>query len=87
MQAWEKMENKEIKKQMAKLGITSRLEQDRETAQNTPENVMPNIPGVFVSWKTIKNRPYAYLMKTYRIGDITRTFTLRYYGTKAPRKR
>ena len=26
-----------------KLGITSRIEQDRETTPNTPENVMPNI--------------------------------------------
>lgn len=61
--------------------------QDREIAQNTPENVMPNIPGAYIRWKKVRGRPYAYLVKTYWINGKRVQETLRYYGTKAPRKR
>ena len=62
-------------------------DQDRELAQNTPENVMPNIPGAYIRWKKVRGRPYAYLVKTYYIDGKRKQKTLRYYGTKAPRKR
>lgn len=74
-------------KGLLKVGTTSRIERDRELAQNTPENVMPNIPGAYILWKKVRGRPYAYLVKTYYIDGKRKQKTLRYYGTKAPRRR
>ena len=70
-----------------KVPTTLRIEQDREIARNTPENVVANIPGAWIRWHKKRGRPYAYLVKTYYIDGKRKQKTLRYYGTKAPRKR
>ena len=70
-----------------KLGPTLRWWRDSDIAHQTPKNVMPNIPGAYIRWKKIRNRPYAYLVKTYYIDGKRKQKTLRYYGTKAPRRK
>jgi len=75
-----------------KLGTKADFERDKEIAQKTAENVMPNIPKAYIRTKLIKGFLYYYLVKAYRlINDkgklVMRQKVLRYYGARPPRLR
>jgi len=68
-----------------KLGTKADFERDKEIAQKTAENVMPNIPKAYIRTKRIKGFLYYYLVKAYRIEGKVRQKVLRYYGARPPR--
>ena len=70
-----------------KLGTKANFERDKEIAQKTAENVMPNIPKAYIRTKRIKGFLYYYLVKAYRIEGAVRQKVLRYYGARPPRLR
>jgi len=67
------------------LGTTSPWERDKEIAQNTPKNVMPNIPGAFIRQKKVGLLVYYQLVKSYRRGEKIKQKVLRHYGLRPPR--
>jgi len=80
------MENKKaVTREEAKLGITSRVEADRGIAQNTPENLIPNIPGAYFIIQWDKGKPNYWLKKTYYLAGHYIIRKLRYYGVRPPR--
>lgn len=72
---------------VAKVGISAALKRDRETARNTPANIMPNIQGASIRTKKRGLRVYFYLVKHYWDGKKSLQKVLRYYGKEPPRKR
>jgi len=68
-----------------KVGTTLPWDRDREIAQKTSENVMPNIPGAYIREKRRGKLVYYYLVKTYRTPEGLKQKTLRYYGVRPPR--
>ena len=68
-----------------KLGTMADFKRDKELAQKTPENVMPNIPKAYIRTKRVKGFLYYYLVKAYRIDGKVRQKVLRYYGMRPPR--
>ena len=68
-----------------KLGTIADFKSDKELAQKTPGNVMPNIPKAYIRAKLIKGFLYYYLVKAYRIDGKVRQKVLRYYGVRPPR--
>ena len=75
------------KRKRPELVITSAILLDKETAQKSPENVMPTIPGAFIRTKKINGRHYYSLVKSYRQGEEIYQVQLRYYGLRPPRRR
>ena len=69
-----------------KLVITPDISKDREIAQKALINVVPTIQGAFIRTKKNNGRVYYSLVKSYRQGEEIYQVTLKYYGTKLPRR-
>ena len=76
---------KGAKTDTAKLGMSVALARDREIAQNTPKNIMPNIEGASIRHKKIGGLVYYYLVKHYWHEGKSHQKVLRYFGLRPPR--
>ncbi len=73
-------------KNTSNLGTRLRWQKDKEIAQKTPGNIVPNILGAFIRTKKIGNLVYYYLVKSYFLSGRIQQKVLRYYGVRPPRK-
>jgi len=75
----------ELERKPRKLGTKANFQQDREIAQNTPENQVPKISGAYFRTKKFGSRFYYYLVKSYYENGKIIQRCLRYYGKTRPR--